>query len=444
MSFTKACVFNLSLGKRALLILSILSLASCRLVINTNETGHVISASGSYNCDQAACAIPIEALFSDTFTAVAADGYRFVRWTGVCKDVVTDSCTVNLMPLWGPYLIFDGDVTMSAVFERSTTRKAWYRDRDRDSYGTPDLTLMAFSQPDGYVGNKLDCNDRNSRIFPGATEVIDGLDNNCDGSVDEGFVPVEYYRDVDGDGFGDAADVITDITRPAGYVANGADNCVNISNPDQADGDRDGIGDACDSFTDTDRDGTRDSADNCPAAYNPSQSDSDGDGLGDACDPVDDSVVPEVGDSTDSVCSFGPEVAAMLEAVNAVRAQARECGSEGYFPAVSPVSWSCELEAAALGHSMDMGDNNFFSHTGSDGLSVGSRATEAGYVWSTVGENIAAGYFSVSTVVQAWVDSPGHCANLMRSSFTQLGAARYDNPSSYYRVYWTQVFGAPR
>jgi uncharacterized protein YkwD len=93
-----------------------------------------------------------------------------------------------------------------------------------------------------------------------------------------------------------------------------------------------------------------------------------------------------------------------------------------------------------------MANNNFFSHTGSDGQSVGYRATQAGYTWSAVGENIAAGipYSAVGAVMQGWIDSPGHCANLMRSNYTELGAAKASNPSSTYVIYWTQVFGRPR
>lgn len=80
----------------------------------------------------------------------------------------------------------------------------------------------------------------------------------------------------------------------------------------------------------------------------------------------------------------------LLVALNAARAQARNCGSD-FYEAVGPVTWNCQLEAAGLTHSTDMGDNNFFSHTGSNGLRVGSRATQAGYSWNMVGENIAAG-----------------------------------------------------
>jgi uncharacterized protein YkwD len=134
----------------------------------------------------------------------------------------------------------------------------------------------------------------------------------------------------------------------------------------------------------------------------------------------------------------------MLEAVNAFRTQPRTCGDRGTFPAVQPLTWNCSLKTAALDHSADMAGNNFFSHTGSDGSSAGTRMTRAGYRWQAWGENIAAGASSVSRVMQMWIDSPGHCANLMSGSFTNLGAASYYNASSTYGIYWTQVFGRPR
>lgn len=136
----------------------------------------------------------------------------------------------------------------------------------------------------------------------------------------------------------------------------------------------------------------------------------------------------------------------MLDTVNAFRAQTRICGGYGAFPPVPALSWSCELEDAARGHSMDMANNDFFSHTGTGGTSAGDRATAAGYSWSAWGENIAAGlgYSSVAAVVQGWADSPGHCRNMMQSTFTELGAAKHSNPASTYNLYWTQAFGRPR
>jgi uncharacterized protein YkwD len=133
----------------------------------------------------------------------------------------------------------------------------------------------------------------------------------------------------------------------------------------------------------------------------------------------------------------------MLDQVNNARSQPRDCGSESY-PAAAALSWHCTLEDVAYAHSRDMGDNNFFSHTGSDGLTVDYRVTNAGYDWFAVGENIAAGQQTIDIVVADWLESPGHCANIMRSIYTEFGAASYWVEGSDYPVYWTQVFARPR
>jgi uncharacterized protein YkwD len=133
----------------------------------------------------------------------------------------------------------------------------------------------------------------------------------------------------------------------------------------------------------------------------------------------------------------------MLTQVNIARSQSRYCGTENY-PATAALSWHCTLEDVAYAHSWDMGDYNFFSHTGSDGLTVGDRVRNAGYDWSAVGENIAAGQQTIDTVMAAWLDSPGHCANIMRPLYMEFGMASYSVAGSDYRIYWTQVFARPR
>jgi uncharacterized protein YkwD len=133
----------------------------------------------------------------------------------------------------------------------------------------------------------------------------------------------------------------------------------------------------------------------------------------------------------------------MLTQVNNARSQARTCGTVNY-KAIAALSWNCTLEAVADEHNRDMGDHNFFSHTGSDGLSVGDRVKNAGYDWSAVGENIAAGQPTTDAVMAAWLDSPGHCANIMDSSYSEIGAASYAVSGSDYPIYWTQVFARPR
>jgi uncharacterized protein YkwD len=133
----------------------------------------------------------------------------------------------------------------------------------------------------------------------------------------------------------------------------------------------------------------------------------------------------------------------MLDQVNAARASGYTCGSDD-LPAVSALTWNCDLEAAAFSHSTDMATNNFFSHTGSDGLSVANRVDAQNYNWSAVGENIAAGQTSVTQVVTGWLNSEGHCRNIMNGSFTEFGSSRVDSVAADYPTYWTQVFARPR
>jgi PKD repeat protein len=107
-----------------------------------------------------------------------------------------------------------------------------------------------------------------------------------------------------------------------------------------------------------------------------------------------------------------------------------------------PLKKESHIDDAALRHSTDMAVNEHFSHTGTDGSSVGDRMTDAGYIWYTCGENIAAGYTSPAAVVQGWMDSPGHHANIMYTAFREIGVSYVYDGSTYYRHWWTQDFGA--
>lgn len=132
----------------------------------------------------------------------------------------------------------------------------------------------------------------------------------------------------------------------------------------------------------------------------------------------------------------------MLKFVNSARSVKHECGSKRY-PAVNPVRWNSALAKAALGHSRDMAENDFASHTGSDGSDIGKRAAAAGYDWKAIGENISAGRETTEYIVSAWLNSPRHCRNMMSSNFTEIGAACFRNASSQYGTYWTLVLASP-
>lgn len=114
---------------------------------------------------------------------------------------------------------------------------------------------------------------------------------------------------------------------------------------------------------------------------------------------------------------------------------------------LSPLTSDSRLHSAARGHASDMACNDFFSHTGSDGSNVGDRVSAQGYSWTRVGENIYAGsgsYGSPGAAVQAWMDSPGHRANILNSDFTQIGVGYVYFADSTYRNYYVTVFATPR
>ncbi|WP_411103887.1 sigma-70 family RNA polymerase sigma factor [Streptomyces sp. cmx-4-9] len=104
-----------------------------------------------------------------------------------------------------------------------------------------------------------------------------------------------------------------------------------------------------------------------------------------------------------------------------------------------PLKEDPQLRAAAQGHSDDMANRDFFSHTSPDGSDPGKRTTAAGYRWSTYGENIAKGQQTPDQVMDSWMKSPGHRANILNCSFKDIGVGVHQGPGG---PWWTQNFGA--
>jgi uncharacterized protein YkwD len=130
----------------------------------------------------------------------------------------------------------------------------------------------------------------------------------------------------------------------------------------------------------------------------------------------------------------------VIELVNIARSQGGDCDSEGVFGPSGPLTWHPNLTCAARVHSKDMADNNYFSHTNLQGNGPGWRLDQAGYDGGGWGENIAAGYGDPASVVQGWLDSDGHCRNLLNGNFTTIGVG-YASGNGQYGDYWTQNFG---
>ncbi|WP_207265106.1 CAP domain-containing protein [Pseudomonas sp. GW101-3H06] len=131
----------------------------------------------------------------------------------------------------------------------------------------------------------------------------------------------------------------------------------------------------------------------------------------------------------------------LLAELNVARSRPRQCGAQT-FNATTPLTWNATLATAAETHSRSMANNNYFDHKDRDGRTPGDRAELAGYDFQQIGENIAAGQDSVRKVVDGWLTSPGHCANLMNPQFRDLGAAYAVDPKSDAGIYWTVMFGA--
>lgn len=129
----------------------------------------------------------------------------------------------------------------------------------------------------------------------------------------------------------------------------------------------------------------------------------------------------------------------VLDLVNQRRAQGANCGSQGSFGATGPLTMHAILRCAARLHSKDMNDRSFFDHTNPSGEGPGDRAGQAGYNTGWVGENIATGQPSPAEVMNGWMQSDGHCSNIMNPDYRDLGVGYY--PGGQWGHLWTQVFG---
>ena len=147
------------------------------------------------------------------------------------------------------------------------------------------------------------------------------------------------------------------------------------------------------------------------------------------------SKVDDIGIAQESQVAVNLDIKKVLEMVNAQRTTGRTCGNNIIEP-MGELHWNDTLALLALNHSEDMYARDFFNHKNPDGLSASDRTKQSDYSGSLQGENIAAQYNSLSTVINLWFNSPSHCKNMMRKSTTEVGMARSKEGN-----YWTMVLG---
>ncbi len=150
-----------------------------------------------------------------------------------------------------------------------------------------------------------------------------------------------------------------------------------------------------------------------------------------------------------SVADWDPEWVQFEEEVlllvNEFRSQPADCGVEGQFAAAPPLARAPVRRCAARLHSLDMFERDYFEHTDPDGVAPMDRMLAAGFEGTRFGENIAQGQQTPDEVMAAWMDSDGHCSNIMLAGYTVIGIG-FD-PGAQMRGlgsnYWTQNFGTP-
>ncbi len=138
-----------------------------------------------------------------------------------------------------------------------------------------------------------------------------------------------------------------------------------------------------------------------------------------------------------------PLAARALQLVNNVRASGTRCGERSFGPA-PPVRLSGTLNDVALGHAADMARHDYFEHDDLSGHTPADRVRAVGYLEKLVGENIAYGPESADEVVKGWLDSPGHCENIMDPRFAEMGIAYSPGRASRRGLYWVQLLAAPK
>ena len=152
-------------------------------------------------------AVAISGATTSTYTANASGSYTVV---------VTNTSTCS--------------ATSTAIDVTAVPNLDYFADADGDGFGDVTTLISTCVQPQGYVTDNTDCKDNDAAIFPGAQEICNDVDDDCNDLIDDGLVFITYYADADGDSFGDINNPLDACLIPDGYVTNSADCNDNNTN----------------------------------------------------------------------------------------------------------------------------------------------------------------------------------------------------------------------
>jgi hypothetical protein len=317
--------------------------------------GYGYAATTSVACDQ-----PLGAV-ADATDCDDADAAVNPAATEVCNDL-DDDCDG---------LLDDDDSSLDI-----STATTWYPDADADGYGEATSSTVACDQPSGSVSDGTDCDDTSATTYPGADEYCDGVDTDCDGTLDEpdAIDASTWYADADGDGHGDPLTTDIACTAPSGYLANDTD-CDDTSATTYP-----GADEYCDGV-DTDCDGTVDEDDALDVSI--WYADSDGDGYGDPlttdlactapsgfgaddtdCDDSTDATFPGAVENCDGVDTDCDGTVDEVDAVDAVTWYGDTDG-DGFGDPLS-TDHACSAPTGYVGDDTDCDDTDSGVHPGAD------------------------------------------------------------------------------